>query len=196
ERPDHRRAARARAAARLPHRRDRRRAPSSHRRPPDRRQILGDPSRAVRPPTAPAPACPGGAASARLVRVRVTRRLPAFLRATTALALAGLSLLCALVAARGPADHLRTRYTWPPPTLPAARGVGLWYTPLLLTRHVPESISAEIPCSPPAVLPGSTRTAPILATARDWAATGALAVTRAGNGLRIDVGSTTLATVP
>ncbi|MFY9579847.1 MAG: arabinosyltransferase domain-containing protein [Gaiellaceae bacterium] len=112
------------------------------------------------------------------------------------LVVAGVALLCALIGALGPAKHLRAQYSWPPRELPAGNPAGLWYTPLLLSRHEPGSISAQIPCSPPPALSRSNDPIVVFATQRDWTATGGLAVTRNGKQLRVEVGGSTLATVP
>ena len=87
-------------------------------------------------------------------------------RTRISLIVAVLSLVAAIIGAIGPADAIRSTYTWPPRSVPATTPTGLWYTPLLLIRHQPESITARIPCS----LPPSLRDAPepttVLATAR------------------------------
>jgi Mycobacterial cell wall arabinan synthesis protein len=117
-------------------------------------------------------------------------------RSTFALALAVAALVGAAAAALGPSNRLQTHYSWPPQHLPAVQPDRLWYTPLLLSRHEPESISAELPCNLPRALPHSTRPLTVVATAPDWKNSGGLAVTRSEHDLRLHVGSDTLATIP
>jgi cell wall arabinan synthesis protein len=118
-------------------------------------------------------------------------------RERQALALAAVAFLCAAVAALVPAKLQRATYTWPPRSLPASahpdRG---WYSPLLLARHEPESMSARLPCSPPPPLPHAPRPAVALATARDPGSAGGLAVTENGREFVVAVGRTTLTRVP
>src|SRR5436309_106630 len=109
--------------------------------------------------------------------------------------LAGLALLCAAVAALAPAEHLRTTYSWPPRNLPSTQPASTWYTPLLLARHEPARLSAEVPDELPPPLPGATRPPVVLATARSPATTGGLAVTEVGRHLDVSVGSTVLTRV-
>jgi hypothetical protein len=113
-------------------------------------------------------------------------------RTTLALLLAGAGLLCAVVAALVPAHHLRADYSWPPQALPAAKPDRLWYAPLLLTRHEPASISADLPCNLPPALPRASRPVGVLATARHPGRSGGLAITRAGKQLIVSVGRDTV----
>ena len=80
--------------------------------------------------------------------------------------LAFAAVLAALVGALGPADPIRTTYSWPPSTLPQRDPEALWYTPLLLSHHIPESLSVRVPCRLPSPLPGASRPTTVLATAR------------------------------
>jgi Mycobacterial cell wall arabinan synthesis protein len=112
-------------------------------------------------------------------------------RIAAALAVAG--LLAALVGALGPAERLRTTYSWPPPDVPESAPPRLWYTPLLLSRHEPAIISASIPCSLPPALGPSTNPALVLATSRSPAQANGLAVTRADDQLVVRVGDDVLA---
>jgi hypothetical protein len=107
-------------------------------------------------------------------------------RPTVALALAAAAVLCAAIAGLVPAQQVRGHYAWPPPDTGA--GLGAKYTPLLLSRHVPESLEALVPCD----LPGR---AVVLSTARQPATAGGLSLTTFGGRLRIAVGSTVLARV-
>lgn len=109
-------------------------------------------------------------------------------RVRIALALSFVALVAALVGALGPAERVRTTYSWPPPTLPEETASSVWYTPLLLVRHQPESIAARIPCSLGPALPGAARPTTVLATARYPERTEALAVSLRGNRLVIGVG--------
>src|SRR3970040_222548 len=77
-------------------------------------------------------------------------------RTRLAQALAFVALVAAFIGALGPADRVRTTYSWPPDELPSGSPSRLWYTPLLLIRRTPEAISARIPCS----LPPPLRAAP------------------------------------
>ena len=58
-------------------------------------------------------------------------------RILAALALALASLAAAVLGAIGPANTVRTTFSWPPRELPAGPPSQLWYTPLLLTRQEP-----------------------------------------------------------
>jgi hypothetical protein len=109
-------------------------------------------------------------------------------RVRLAQGLAFVALVCALVGAIGPAEPLRTTYSWPPPRMPEAKPSSLWYTPLLLSRHRPDSITATIPCSLPMALEPRANPVTVLATARFPAQANGLAVTRDGDGLLIRVG--------
>jgi hypothetical protein len=113
-------------------------------------------------------------------------------RSLLVLALADLALIFAVVGAFGPAEHLRTRYSWPPSDLPATQPERLWYTPLLIARHEPESISARLPCRLSQPLRRADRPVTLLATAREPTTTGGLAVTEAGQGLLVSIGDRTV----
>src|SRR5438128_537271 len=78
-----------------------------------------------------------------------------------ALLLAVAALAAAVVGALGPAQAVQTTYVWPPRVLPAKAPARLWYTPLLLIRHVPQRLRLSLPCSlPRRVPPPPSRTAP------------------------------------
>jgi arabinosyltransferase A len=115
-------------------------------------------------------------------------------RTRLALALALVALVAAGVGAIGPADELRTTYSWPPDDVPESAPSELWYAPLLLARHRPGAISADVPCRLPPALAGSGAT--VLATARSPSATGGLAVTRDGEELVVAVGDRELDRLP
>jgi cell wall arabinan synthesis protein len=112
---------------------------------------------------------------------------------TLILGLAIFALACAAVGALGPAEHLRTRYSWPPPDLPSTQPARLWYTPLLVARHEPESITARLPCVLPRPLRGAGSPVTVLATARDAAGAGGLAVMRVRGQLLVEIGNDVLA---
>jgi len=98
------------------------------------------------------------------------------------------ALVAALVAALGPADRVRSTYSWPPATLPETNPTRVWYTPLLLTWHRPEAISANLPCSLPAALPRAQRPVDVLATARFPERNEGLAVRRGDGELIFGIG--------
>ena len=102
--------------------------------------------------------------------------------------LAFVALVAALVAALGPADRVRSTYSWPPSTLPKTKPSRVWYTPLLLIRHHPEAISAKLPCSLPPALPRAKRPVDVLATARFPERNEGLVVTHAGDELVLGIG--------
>jgi Mycobacterial cell wall arabinan synthesis protein len=109
-------------------------------------------------------------------------------RLNVAQVLALIGLVAAFVGALGPAERIRTTYAWPPQSLPEGRPKQLWYTPLLLARHRPETLSAKLPCSlsPPLAAAGPEAT--VLATARYPERAGGLSVLRrAGRGDRLEI---------
>jgi Mycobacterial cell wall arabinan synthesis protein len=116
-------------------------------------------------------------------------------RVRVAEVLAFLALVAALVGALGPAERVRTTYSWPPATLPQGTPERTWYTPLLLIRHRPETISARIPCTPPPALPGAAVPTTVLATARHPENVEGLAVLSNGRRLSVAVGESLLARV-
>ena len=110
------------------------------------------------------------------------------LRLRIAGGLAFVGVVAALLGALGPAERLRTTYSWPPPDVPESAPPRLWYTPLLLSRHQPAIDLSEHPvlaaasvgavhgpCSRPGNEPLS-------------GASGGLAVTRADDELVVRVG--------
>jgi hypothetical protein len=108
--------------------------------------------------------------------------------------LALVALVAALVGALGPADDLRTTYSWPPAALPEGTPASAWYTPLLLIRHRPEAIAATLPCSLPPALPNAARPTTVLATARHPESRGGLAITQAEDRLLVTIGRDLLTT--
>ena len=116
-------------------------------------------------------------------------------RTWAALALALISLGAAAVGASGPADAVRTTYSWPPANVPSGEAARLSYAPLLLNRQEPESLSVRIPCSLAEPLPGAAEPTTVIATGRDPSVSGGLAVTRAGDLLTIEVAGRTLGQV-
>lgn len=117
-------------------------------------------------------------------------------RSRLALGLALGAVVAALVGALGPASSARTTYSWPPSELPEGTPSSLWYTPLLLIRHRPEAIHAEVPCSLPEALPNAARPVTVLATTRFPARNDGLAVTRRGDRLVLAVGDQVIDHVP
>jgi len=113
-------------------------------------------------------------------------------RVRLAQALALIALVAALVGALGPAERVRTTYSWPPKDLPAGAPSNAWYTPLLLVRHRPEAISARIPCTLAPALPNAGSPVTVLATARHPERSEGLAVTKLGDRLVLAIGGTTL----
>ena len=116
-------------------------------------------------------------------------------RARLAQALALVALGAALVGAIGPANGVRTTYSWPPEELPSGTPSRLWYTPLLLIRRTPEAVSARIPCSLPPALPAAARPLTVLATARFPERNRGLAVTRSDRRLVVAIGDRILGRV-
>src|SRR5439155_523853 len=70
-------------------------------------------------------------------------------RVQLAQVLAFVAVLAGFVGALGPAQPIRTTYSWPPRTLPRGNPSRLWYAPLLLAHRIPESLSARLPCRLP-----------------------------------------------
>jgi hypothetical protein len=116
------------------------------------------------------------------------------MRAAAPLALALAALLLGLIAALGPADRPHAHYSWPPHELPRAQPHTVWYTPLLLSRHIPQSLSATIPCDLAPPLPGAGRPTLILGTARETTATDSLAIVRRRRTLVVQLGGEKLVT--
>jgi len=116
-------------------------------------------------------------------------------RVRLAQALALVSLGAALIGALGPADRVRTTYSWPPGELPSGTPSRLWYTPLLLIRRTPETVSARIPCSLPPALPAAARPVTVLATARYPERNRGLAVMRSGGRLVVGIGDRVLSSI-
>ena len=117
-------------------------------------------------------------------------------RPRLALGLAVSALVAAMVGALGPTSTARTTYSWPPSELPAGTPSSLWYTPLLLMRHRPEAIRAEVPCALPDALPSAARPVTVLATTRFPARNDGLAVTHRADRLVLAVGDQILEHVP
>ena len=116
-------------------------------------------------------------------------------RSRAAQLLAFFALVAALVGALGPAEKRTTTYDWPPATLPSGKPSSAWYTPLLLTRHRAEAVSASIPCRLPPALPGASGST-ILATARFPERTDALAVTNERSRLVVRIGGREIVRTP
>jgi hypothetical protein len=116
-------------------------------------------------------------------------------RSTAALVVAALAVVLAAAGAFAPARKLQAHYSWPPRALPAEQPTRTWYAPLLITRHTPAALTAQLPCGGHA-LPKAQQPLILLATKRDPYAENALAATRAGNELTVTIGGTALAHVP
>ena len=117
------------------------------------------------------------------------------MRVRLAQALAFVALVAALVGALGPADRVRTTYSWPPDELPSGTPSRLWYTPLLLVHRTPEAVSALIPCSLPPALPAAAHPVTVLSTARYPERNNGLAVMRSDGRLVVAIGDRVLSRV-
>jgi Mycobacterial cell wall arabinan synthesis protein/EmbC C-terminal domain len=106
------------------------------------------------------------------------------------------ALAAALVGALGPAERVRTTYSWPPDAGLSQPPDRLWYTPLLLVRHRPESIAANVPCSLPAPLQGAALPPTVLATARFPERSGGLQLLATSGTLTVKVGTNVLTRAP
>lgn len=136
------------------------------------------------------------ASTAMSMKPRSSEPKSPMLRDRVAQALAFLGLVAALVGGLGPSERVRTTYSWPPEALPNAQPERVWYTPLLLIRHRPESISADLPCAASPTLAAVGKSATVLATARYPVRAGALWVTQTDRRLVIAVGERTLGSLP
>ena len=116
-------------------------------------------------------------------------------RRRIALGLAVGSLAAAVVGAVGPADEVRSSYSWPPRALSGEQPTQLWLAPLLLIRYEPESLHASIPCTLPPPLRSASRPATVIATARLPDTPDALTIVDAGGRLLVEFGDTLLATL-
>ncbi len=116
---------------------------------------------------------------------------PPTVRMRIAQALGLLALVASLVAALGPAERVRTMYSWPPASLPADTPSRVWYTPLLLVTHQPEILSTDVPCTLPPTLP-SGEPGLVLATARYPDRVGGLAITQSQEQLVVSLGGDVL----
>ncbi|MGH3109594.1 MAG: arabinosyltransferase domain-containing protein [Gaiellaceae bacterium] len=116
------------------------------------------------------------------------------LRMRAGLGLALIALVAALVGALGPAESRQTTYNWPPATLGEAKPTRYWYTPLLLIRHRPHAVTADVPCRMPSALPQAASST-VLSTARFPRRSGALAITLERGNLVVRVGRRVLTRV-
>jgi hypothetical protein len=117
-------------------------------------------------------------------------------RVRTAKWLAFVALVAACIAAVGPAERIRTTYSWPPASLPSGSPSTTWYSPLLLVSQEPDALIAEIPCDPAPPLAGAGRVVTVLATSRAPERNNGFAVTQANEELTFEVGGSELARVP
>ena len=113
-------------------------------------------------------------------------------RSRLARAVAVVALVTALIGAVGPADNVRTTYTWPPASLPSEKPARAWFAPLLLMRHEPDALAVDVPCSLAQPLAGAERPINVLSTAPNPGATGALSVTPSRDRLVFAVGADVL----
>jgi hypothetical protein len=116
-------------------------------------------------------------------------------RTRVAEVLAFIGLVAALIGALGPAERVRSTYSWPPKTLPEGTPSRLWYSPLLLAARIPESVAATVPCSTSRPLPDAADPVTVLATARSPERIGGLYMTRDDGRLTFGVGVEILARV-
>ena len=121
-------------------------------------------------------------------------RVPRRIRVAEWLAFAGLVAAC--VASIGPADKLRTTYSWPPAALPRGTPDSEWYTPLLLAAQIPETLSVDVPCQPAPALRDAGDPLTVLASSRAPGRAQRFAITRSGDELTYAIGDTILARVP
>ena len=112
-------------------------------------------------------------------------------RVRVAQALGLVALIASLVGALGPAERVRTTYSWPPTALSSDAPSRVWYTPLLLIRHEPEVISADVSCTLPAALE-SGEPGHVLSTARYPERVGGLTLTQSDSELVVTLGRTVL----
>ena len=104
-------------------------------------------------------------------------------------------LVAACVASIGPAEKLRTTYSWPPASLPSGtpdRGG----TRLLLAAQVPETLSVDVPCQTAPGTSGCGRPVTVLATSRSRDAPSASRSPAPTSELTYTIGDTILARVP
>ena len=125
-----------------------------------------------------------------------TEDRPRTLRHRAAVLVAVIGLVSACVASLGPAEKVRTTYSWPPAALPSGTPARAWYTPLLLAAQTPQMLSATIPCRRAPSLRDAAAPATVLATARSPERANSFVVTRSDEALTFRVGSTVLTTVP
>ena len=98
------------------------------------------------------------------------------------------SLVAAFIGAIGPADEVRTTYTWPPRVLPNGQPTQDWYTPLLVATRAPEAVTAIVPCGSARAAAAPQSPVTLLATSRVPRSTGGLALTDAGRELVVTIG--------
>ena len=88
------------------------------------------------------------------------------------------AVVCAVLAAVGPANEERATYSWPPPALPASAPTRAWLGPLLLARRQPARFDATIPCGAHGTVDEAGDPVLVLSTTRDVLLWNGLAVTR------------------
>jgi hypothetical protein len=98
------------------------------------------------------------------------------------------ALLCASASALAHSDRLRSHYAWPPQDLPANQPDRLWYTPLLLSRHQPETVSVNLPCALPPPLQRGNRRVVVLETTRNPSSTGGLSLVQVERRVQVSIG--------
>ena len=117
-------------------------------------------------------------------------------RVRLAEALACVSLLAAFIAAIGPAERVRSEFSWPSGDVPSQTAGDVWYAPLLLSARIPESITAHVSCTRSATLSGTSKPATVFATVRRPDSTSGLVVRQRGRTLDFNVGDRLLARAP
>lgn len=129
--------------------------------------------------------------STRVTKTRArphTDEQPSGRRRTIALSLAVAAIAAAAFGAYGPAERVRTTYSWPPSVLPAKAPSQLWFSPLLLAAHRPETLIAAVPCRLPSRLRNAVTPTTVIATARDPKRARALSITSDRGRVVISVG--------
>ncbi|MDQ3380626.1 MAG: arabinosyltransferase domain-containing protein [Actinomycetota bacterium] len=122
-----------------------------------------------------------------MFRTENTAAAPSSARVRVAQALGLVALIASLLGALGPAERVRTTYSWPPAALPSETPTTAWYAPLLLIQHEPEMISADISCRlPPALSSGQKEH--VLSTARYPERVGGLTLTQSETQLVVTLG--------
>jgi arabinosyltransferase C len=123
-------------------------------------------------------------------------------RALVAMGAAAVALVAALFVAVGPANRTRGVYQWRagPPSAssfapPLSGGDQMPFTPLLLSKHAPASLSVHVPCAVVQAAAPSDGRFTVLATAKNVSTSG-LSLVVEGQQLRLGIGGRVLAEAP